>query len=58
MAGCYMTLLQSAVLNGLNPFEYLVYALHTLKMKGISEKVINEILPYSDELPERLKVTV
>ena len=58
MAGCYMTLLQSAVLNGLNPFEYLVYVLHTLKMKGISEKVINEILPYSAELPERLKDTV
>ena len=58
MAACYMTLLQSAVLNGLNPFEYLVHVLHTLKMEGISEKVISGILPYSAELPGRLKVTV
>ena len=56
-AAGYMTLLESAKMNGLNPFEYLKYVLNTLKYYKdgqIPQNVLEELVPYSKTLPKYL----
>ena len=56
-AAGYMTLLESAKMNGLNPFMYLEHVLNTLKYykeEQIPQKVVEELVPYSKNLPENL----
>lgn len=56
-AAGYMTLMESAKDNNLNPLKYLEFVLETTKKykkQEIPEEVMNQILPYSQELPEDL----
>lgn len=58
-AAGYMTLLISAEMNKLNPFKYLSYILGKLKYykdKDIPEEVLEELTPYSDQLPKELYI--
>lgn len=48
------TVLQSAVLNGLKPEQYLTYVLDTLRREGLYPQVIERLLPYSGQLPAEL----
>lgn len=50
----YFSLIESAKMNNLNPYKYLVYVLDTLNNKGLKDEVINSLLPYSDSLPKDL----
>lgn len=58
-AAGYMTLLESAKMNGLNPYKYLEHVLNTLKYykdEPIPQKVLEEVVPYSKNLPENLYI--
>ena len=58
-AAGYMTLLESAKMNGLNPYKYLEHVLNTLKYykdEPIPQKVLEEVVPYSKNLPEDLYI--
>lgn len=48
------TITQSAILNGLRPEAYLTYVLDTLRREGVSNQMIERLLPYSGQLPEEL----
>ena len=50
----YFSLIQSAILNELDPYKYLVYVLDRLSNEGLRDEVLNEILPYSKSLPSVL----
>lgn len=50
----YFSLIQSAIMNELDPYKYLVYVLDRLSNEGLREEVLNEILPYSKSLPTDL----
>ena len=52
----YFSLIESAKMNKLNPYKYLEYVLDTLSTKGISNEIINSVLPYSKQLPKNLYV--
>ena len=52
----YFSILESAKINNLNPYKYLVYLLDELSIKGISSEVIKSLLPYSKSLPKQLYV--
>lgn len=56
-AAGYMTLLASAEDNHLDPFKYLEYVLHQLKIcPEINEEILKELTPYSKTLPAELYV--
>jgi hypothetical protein len=50
----YYTLVESAKMNGLNPEEYLSYCLKRLSQEKITDKLIEELLPYSGKLPKSM----
>ena len=50
----YFSLIQSAIMNGLDPHKYLVYVLDRLSSEGLRDDVVEEILPYSKSLPKDL----
>ena len=50
----YFSILESAKINNLNPYKYLVYLLDELSINGISSEVIKSLLPYSKSLPKQL----
>lgn len=52
----YFSLIESAKMNQLNPEKYLEYVLDTLSTKGLSDQVIENVLPYSKKLPKNLYV--
>jgi transposase len=52
----YFSLLISAKLNHLNPEKYLTYVFTELSTNGLKNDVIERILPYSNKLPEELRV--
>ena len=52
----YFSLIESAKMNKLNPYKYLEYVLDTLSTKGLSNEIINSVLPYSKQLPKNLYV--
>ena len=43
-------MIRTAIINNINVSKYLEYVLDNIK-----DKPINELLPYSDKLPESLK---
>ena len=43
-------------MNELDPFEYITYLLEELSGKQYSDDQLENLLPYSDKLPERLYV--
>lgn len=50
------TILQSAILNGLDPRKYLVYVLDVLSTQGLQDHIVEGLLPYSKTLPADLYV--
>lgn len=52
-AVCF-SIMESAVLNGLRPEAYLTHVLDRLRKDGLRDEVIEELLPYSGELPDEL----
>lgn len=58
-AAGYLTLMQSALDNGIHPGKYIEYVLQTMKYykdQPVPEEVLNRILPYSTDLPEDLLI--
>ena len=51
----YMSLTASAKMNGLNPSDYMEYALTRLKDNAYSEELIESVLPYSPKIKERIE---
>ena len=49
-------MLQSAVDNGLNPEKYLKWVLEKLSSEGLKDSVMDEAVPYSENLPADLYV--
>lgn len=52
----YFSLLQSAKMNGLNETKYLEYVLDTFSQKGLTDENIQDVLPYSKNLPKELYI--
>lgn len=53
----YMSLLNSAKMNGLNPEKYLCWLLKEMSRRKLAdEDAIRELLPYSKSLPDELKI--
>lgn len=50
----YFSIIESAKMNGLDPFKYLEYILDCLSKYGLKDELIQSILPYSNELPKEL----
>lgn len=50
------SVLQSAVDNGLNPEKYLKWVLEKLSSEGLKDSVMDEAVPYSENLPADLYV--
>lgn len=56
-ASCILySIVESAKLNGLIPYEYLKYVLDTMPTMKLNEENIDRILPWSIELPTRIKI--
>lgn len=52
----YLSLIEFAKINKLNPYKYLEYVLDILSTKGLSNEIKNSELPYSKQLPKNLYV--
>lgn len=52
----YMSLIESAIMNDLDPYRYLEYILDRFFRKGLEEEVIEEVLPYSKSIPDKIIV--
>ncbi|MEY8381517.1 transposase domain-containing protein [Ileibacterium valens] len=52
----YLTILMTARENCLKPEEYLTWVLHEMKTRRLDEGDLQDLLPYSDKIPEELKV--
>lgn len=50
----YFSLIESAIMNNLDPYKYLVYVLERLSRDGLKDEVIEEVLPYSNKLPANI----
>ena len=48
------TLMESAILNGLDPRKYLVHVFKQLSSKGMQDQILQDLLPYSGKLPEEI----
>ena len=48
------TLMESAILNGLDPRKYLVHVFEELSSKGMQDQILQDLLPYSGKLPEEI----
>lgn len=55
-AANYYSLVESAKRNDLKVHEYLEYVFETMSRNKITDELVRSLLPYSDKLPERLKV--
>lgn len=58
-AAVYMSLMITAQRNGINPFEYIKHVLGVLKYykdQPIPQKIIEELVPYSGQLPDNLYI--
>lgn len=53
----YFSLLISARMNQLNPEKYLTYLLEQLSTYGLRDEVIERCLPYSESLPDELRIS-
>lgn len=51
----YLSLIESAKMNGLDPAKYLEYVLDRLSKDGLKDEVIEELLPYSAKIPNDIK---
>lgn len=47
----WFSMIESAKMNGLEPTKYMTYVLERLSKEGVSETVIQEVLPYAEQLP-------
>lgn len=56
VSSIYFSLIESAKMNKLNPYKYLVYTLDTLNTKCLTDEIIESVLPYSKTLPTSLYV--
>lgn len=52
----YMSLIESAKLNNLDPYRYLIHVLDHLSKEGLRDEIIEEVLPYSEFIPKSVKV--
>ncbi len=52
----YMSLIESAKLNNLDPYRYLIHVLDRLSKEGLRDGIIEEVLPYSKAIPKTIKV--
>lgn len=52
----YMSLIESAKLNNLDPYRYLIHVLDRLSKEGLRDEIIEEVLPYSEFIPKSVKV--
>lgn len=57
ISAIYFSLLISARMNGLDPEKYLCYILTELSTHGLKDDVIERCLPYSNALPDDLKIS-
>lgn len=55
-SGILLSIVETAKANSLNPFEYIKYALEELSQNKQTDEKIQEILPWSDKLPDKVKV--
>ena len=56
-ASCIIySIVQTAIMNHLIPFEYIKYLLEQMPGKGLTDKFIETLLPWSGQLPEYVKV--
>lgn len=56
-ASCILySIVQSAMNNGLIPFEYIKYLLEEMPGKALTDEYLDTLLPWSKELPEYIKV--
>ena len=54
--GCILySIVESAKLNGLIPFEYLKYLLEVMPTMKLNEENLDKILPWAKELPNHVK---
>ena len=49
-------IVETAKLNGLIPFEYLKHVMETMRGQKITEALIDELLPWSESIPEHVKI--
>ena len=52
----YMSLIESAKLNNLEPYRYLIYVLDRLSKEGLRDEIIEEVLPYSKSIPNSVRL--
>ena len=52
----YMSLIELAIINDLDPYRYLEYILDRLFREVLEEEGIKEVLPYSKSIPDKIKV--
>ena len=52
----YMSLIESAKLNNLEPYRYLIHVLDRLSKEGLRNEIIEEVLPYSESIPNSVKL--
>ena len=50
----WFSMIESAKMNGLDPTKYMTYVLEKLSKEGVNEEVIQEVLPYAEQLPKKL----
>ena len=56
-ASCILySVVQTAIMNGLIPFEYIKYLLETMPGKALTDDFIESLLPWSKTIPEYVKV--
>lgn len=53
-SGAAYSIIESAKMNGLKPYEYIEYILTRMAGKRLTEKLLKEIMPWSDQLPKIL----
>ena len=56
-ASCILySIVQTAIMNGLIPFEYIKYLLETMPGKALTNDLIESLLPWSETIPEYVRV--
>lgn len=56
VSGIAFSLVEAAKANGLNPYEYIKYLLDELSQNKQTDEKIQELLPWSDKIPESVKI--
>ncbi len=52
----YMSLIETAKMNNLDPYRYIEYALDMLSQKGLTDENIGNVLPYSETIPNSVRI--